>query len=377
VAVLHARWPGEQPVDDVLRARCALIEEVVDPPPDRALSARVRRRVLMRHAQLRGIPTWASQRSAAGYTDRLVSLVRDWQPDIIQFEFHVMGQFLRAIGSSRAPKVLVQHEPGVAAATQKGRHDLGIVFRQLDVLAWRRFELSVTRQVDAVVVFTERDHKALETAVGDTRLVTIPLGIDIPPRPLDPGGGDPNDLLFFGSFGHEPNVDAATRLARGIFPRIRAQRPETTLHIVGAGSRSAIDRLAGDGIVVAGEVPDVAPYLDRAAAVIVPLRLGGGMRVKVLDALACGKAVIGTSLAFEGLDVVDGDQVVEAETDEEFAAAALDLLTNPGWRATIASSARAWASANLGWESRIDAYDRLYTSLLTRAASPSVAGAVV
>src|SRR5262249_46491535 len=155
---------------------------------------------------------------AAEYGARLESFVRSWDPDVIQFEFHVMAQFLPYVAESRAAKVLVEHEPGIAAAGQRGRHTVGLVQRRFELRAWRRFETAAARAVDAVVVFTERDRAALAPVVGLTELVTIPLAIDIPERPRDPLGSDPSDLLFFGSFRHEPNIDAAVRLAREIFP---------------------------------------------------------------------------------------------------------------------------------------------------------------
>jgi glycosyltransferase involved in cell wall biosynthesis len=373
VSVLHARWPGEAPVDETLRARCVAVEEVVVPPADRSLSARVARRARVRYGVVRGIPTWVQQRRAAGYGDRLESFVRSWEPDVIQFEFHVMAQFLPHVAACRAPKVLVEHEPGYAAAAQKGRQGGGPVRRRLEIRAWRRFERAVAGQMDAVVVFTERDRAALAPMVSEADLVTIPLAIDIPERTSDPLGSDTADLLYFGSFRHEPNVDAAIRLARGIFPRIRAQRPDATLHIVGAGSKPAVERLAGRGVFVVGEVPDLAPYFDRAAVVVTPVRFGSGMRVKVLEALAAGKAVLGTSLAFEGLNVIDRKHVAVAETDEALASAAVELLENPSARLQLARQARSWAEENLSWESRIDAYDRLYASLLEPAAAASLA----
>ena len=145
------------------------------------------------------------------------------------------------------------------------------------------------------------------------------------------------------------------------------------MHIVGAEPSPAVERLAGQGVFVVGEVPDLSPYLERAAAIVLPLRFGSGMRVKVLEALAAGKAVIGTRLAFEGIDVVDRKHVVVAESDEAFASAAVDLLANPPARASLAEQARSWAEQNLSWESRIDAYDRLYASLLERAVAGSPA----
>src|SRR5262249_14564085 len=285
----------------------------------------------------------------------------------------VMAQFLPYVAESRAAKVLVEHEPGIAAAGQRGRHTVGLVRRRFELRAWRRFETAAARAVDAVVVFTERDRAALAPVVGLTELVTIPLAIDIPERPRDPLGSDPSDLLFFGSFRHEPNIDAAVRLAREIFPRIREQRPQATLHIVGAAPTPAIERLAGRGGFVTGQVPDIVQYLDRAAAVVAPARFGGGMRVKVLEALAAGKAVVGTPLAFEGLNVIDREHVIVAESNEGIASAALDLLADPSARLSLAEQARSWAEENLSWDSRIDAYDRLYASLLEPAVAASLA----
>jgi glycosyltransferase involved in cell wall biosynthesis len=116
-------------------------------------------------------------------------------------------------------------------------------------------------------------------------------------------------------------------------------------------------------VVVTGGVPDVTPYLDRAAVVVIPVRMGGGMRVKVLEALAAGKAVVASRLAAEGLDVVHGRQILFAESDREFADATVELLLDVERRASLAAGARAWALENLGWDRVISAYENLYDSL--------------
>src|SRR5262249_22564464 len=130
---------------------------------------------------------------------------------------------------------------------------------------------------------------------------------------------------------------------------------------------------AGQGVFVVGEVPDLAPYFDRAAAVVAPVRLGSGMRVKVLEALAAGEAGVGTPPAVEGVDVVDRKHVVVAESDQALASAAVDLLATPSARLELAQQARSWAEQNLSWDSRIDAYDRLYSSLLAPSVAASLA----
>jgi glycosyltransferase involved in cell wall biosynthesis len=136
------------------------------------------------------------------------------------------------------------------------------------------------------------------------------------------------------------------------------------LYIVGDHPTPQIRQMANATVVVTGRVPDVTPYLDRAALVVVPLRLGGGMRVKVLEALAAGKAVVASPLAVEGLDVMDGKHVLLADSDRQFSDAIVQLLTQPERRTALAAHARSWARANLDWEGPIAAYERLYQNLM-------------
>src|SRR5439155_9300616 len=200
-----------------------------------------------------------------------------------------------------------------------------------------------------------------------TPIVRIPLGMALPEHPLNPLGHSPPSLLFVGNFGHPPNADAAVRLISAIFPRVQARFPELVLHIVGEQPAPRVRQMANANVIVTGRVPDVTPYLDRAALVVVPLRLGGGMRVKVLEALAAGKAVVASPLAIEGLNLVDGEQLILAESDPQFHDAIVQLLTDPEKRASLAARARTWACANLGWEKSIVAYEALYERLIQRA----------
>jgi len=263
--------------------------------------------------------------------------------------------------------VLTQHEPGTKAVHDLGASRAGLARarHRLAVHAWQRFEQTVIRQMQAIVVFTESDRREIAPFVsGKTPVIRIPLGTVLPERPLDPAGSQPVRLVFVGNFVHPPNVDAATRLIRAIFPQVQSHFPGVVLHIVGDRPTRQMLRMANDRIIVTGRVPDVTPYLDGAALVVVPLRLGGGMRVKVLEALAAGKAVVASPLAVEGLDVIDGEHVNLAETDQQFCKAIVRLLADSENRTSLAQRARAWACANLGWDNSIAAYERLYQSLM-------------
>lgn len=361
VAVLHVAEPGDSPVDDELRRLCERIES---PLP----SARPTSRVGPKLALLRGIPTWASEVGQPGLAERARELALRWSPDIVQIEYPVMGRYLHALAGCPAPRVLVDHDASLRDL-REWRGPLPGLTGALDERAWRRFERGVLERVQAAVVHTRRDRLALEALGTGTPVTEIPLATPVPEEPLDPSGGRPPGVLFVGSFVHPANTDAALWLGTTMFPSLRDQHPDARLTIVGPSPPAAVRELTGDGTVVTGEVATVTPYLEDAAVVAAPIRLGGGMRVKVVEALAAGKAIVATPLAVEGLDVRSGEQLVVAATEGEFLHALSRLLGDEQARWTLGRRARAWAEEHLGWPASVGRYERLYDSLLHTAPS--------
>jgi glycosyltransferase involved in cell wall biosynthesis len=358
VALLCLRFPDEPPVDEVLRERCDVVEEV-----HRPLLARSpwnlwkeRRRIQL---LLDGAPPWVIGCSVGDFWTRLGTLTRHWQPEVVQIEYAVMGQYAQALDDIPVRRILVDLDV-IGPEAYPGRRSRRRP-RSFHVDAWARYRASIMGHVDAVVVLTERDEGAIRSLPGGTtRIVRIPLAVEPPATPLDPLGRPPPSLLFVGSYSHPPNVEAARRLVGEIFPRLRERHPELVLQLVGESPPAG---LTGDGVVITGRVPDVTPYLDAAAVVAAPLGSGGGMRVKVLEALAAGKALVASSRAIEGLDLVSGEQVVVAESDTEFVDAISALLADEDARAALAGRARAWAVASLAAEQSTQAYEALYDSL--------------
>lgn len=367
VSLFCLRGAGEPPVDEVLQETCAEVREFDRPGGGRSRSPGER---LARHGRtllspLTGQPKWAYYCAVPALERAVRESMRERRPDVVQMEYAVMGQY--AALARGVPRVLDHYEPGVDAARDLSRASRGAarVAAGLDRRAWERFERDVVRRMSAVVTLTERDAAAVRRLVPEARTVTIPLGMELPARALDPAGADPPSLLFAGSFHHPPNVEAAERLVRAIFPEVRRQVPEAGLVLVGEDPPEALRHAAGPGATVTGRVESVEPYLDRAAVVMAPLELGGGMRVKVLEALAAGKALVASPRAVEGLPgLVDEEAVVLAQDDAEAAAAAVALLRDRDRRIAVAGRARAWAEAHLGWDRAVAAYEDLYRQLL-------------
>ena len=362
LAVVYMRGRTEPPLDERLRDRCDLVSEIERPWTRRSVGRQWGQLAvsLMRHK-----PTWVTAWTSEAYAAAVQSAVKSWQPDIVHIAYHVMGQYLPALGDCKAPRVLTEHEPATRAATHvRSTSLIARLLNHYDRQAWKQFEPAVIRQVQAVVVFTETDREAIEDLVPGTPVFTIPLGTEIPDKALDPLGCTPPNLLFFGNFMHPPNIDAALRTARTIFPPLEARFPELELYLIGDKPPDELRRTANNKIRVTGCVPDLAPYINRASIFVAPLRVGGGMRLKVLEALAAGKAVVASPRAVEGLNVVNGEPVSIAETDADFCAAITELLADPEKRISLGKKARAWACANLGWEKSIAAYEALHRRLI-------------
>jgi len=373
VALLCVAADDDPPVDDVLRARCQLVEEFVRRGVGRTLRERWSRRARLLTALAKGRPMWVADSHVAEFAVRARQVAETWSPDVIQLEFHVMSQYRSALASSPAPVVLTQYEPGSAAARETVAVHRGLMraIQRLDARAWTRFERRALAAVDAVVTFTERDRQEALRVQPDASVTCIPLATEVPAEPLSAAGARPPSILFVGNFVHPPNVDAATRLVVDLFPRLEHSHPESILYLLGERPPRELVGHSRGRVIVAGRVPDVTPYLDAAAVVAVPIRLGGGMRVKVLEALAAGKAVVASGRALEGLDVVDGEHALVAETDAEFADAIGRLLADRELRVALAGRARQWACANVRWERSIELYEALYDRLLAQDRSPA------
>ncbi len=215
-----------------------------------------------------------------------------------------------------------------------------------------RHEKAMCRTFDGVVAVSELDHQYMQTQYRAPRVFAIPTGVDTEhfvPQDDEP---EANSLIFVGSMDWLPNEDAVLFFAQYILPRIRRVIPDVVLSVVGRNPSPHLrQKLADESAVnLVGWVDDVRPFIARHALCVIPLRIGGGTRIKVYEAMAMGKAMVSTSIGTEGLPVVHGQHVWLADEAEPFADAVIHLLQDRRARGQLEAAARQFVETHCSWD---------------------------
>ena len=255
----------------------------------------------------------------------------------------------------KTPVVLFQHN--VEAAIWKRHYEVQknaakrlFLYRQ-----WRKmqqFEGAICRRVERVISVSEADSETMEKDYGLTKVYDVPTGVDVDFfRPSTAIPIQPNSLVFTGSMDWLPNEDAINYFTQQILPLIRQSVPDVSLTVVGRNPSHKLQELGrqDSSITVTGRVDDVRPYMERSAAYIVPLRIGGGTRLKIYEAMAMEQAVVSTSVGAEGLPVESGREILIADTPAAFAESVVQLLTNPGIAQEFGTRAAGIVREQFGW----------------------------
>ena len=260
----------------------------------------------------------------------------------------------------------------------------GAIARLLYAAQYRRmlrFEARTLARFDGVLAVSDADRQTFDALYpGAIRrpVHVVPTGVDtdyFAPAPCDPAS---RELVFTGSMDWLPNEDAMQYFCRDILPLIRAEEPGVSLSIVGRAPTPAVKRLADEhGVRVTGRVDDVRPYMTEAAVYVVPLRVGGGTRLKIFEAMAMAKAVVSTTIGAEGLPVTDGEHLMLADEPQTFARAVLRLLRDTDRRMRMESAARALVVEHYDWSAVAGALEGALLAIAERGSrlAPSLADA--
>jgi glycosyltransferase involved in cell wall biosynthesis len=198
---------------------------------------------------------------------------------------------------------------------------------QIEAAKMARYEQRALRRFHHIIAVSDHDRQEMLAMAPGSDITVVPTGVDTQKYAVaPPTTANPPRIVFTGSMDWEPNLDAVAYFYQDVFPRVRAEFPSALFQIVGRNPLPRVKQLASEHVQVTGTVPSVAEYLRDATLVVVPLRIGGGTRLKIFEAMAMGKAVISTSIGAEGLDVQSGRDLILADDPSAFAEAIGSLL---------------------------------------------------
>jgi glycosyltransferase involved in cell wall biosynthesis len=248
-----------------------------------------------------------------------------------------------------------------ASVTRPGSRKL---YDYLNHLKLRREEEDSWRSADACAATSPRDEAAIREACPTARTAVVANAVDTEFFSPGPRRPDSHTVLFFGTLAYYPNVEALLFFMREVMPLLRRSHPTVQLRIVGAAPPPEITRLAGPDVVVTGFVDDVRPHLERASVIVAPLRIGGGTRLKILEAMAMGRPVVSTTLGAEGLAVTHGREVLIGDSPEAFAGQVTRVLDDDSLAISLGAAGRRLVEAEYDWRASTRALEALYRGVL-------------
>jgi glycosyltransferase involved in cell wall biosynthesis len=321
----------------------------------------VRRRSLLRHSLTRRFQAALDEVFAA---DRF---------DAVFLSSPLMGYYRRPAG---LPLVTDTHNVEYDMAHRfyrQARNPVSRLYLWDQYRLLRRDELAACAGGDALLTTSERDRTVFAQDLPHQKIHVIPNGVDLDTFAPSAEEPVPHSMVFTGLMGYRPNSEGITWFLDQVFPLIQAEVPDATLAIVGSGPSRALLARASDRITVTGWVKDIRPYVSRGQVYLVPLLVGGGTRLKALEAMAMRKPIVTTSVGCEGIDLVPGESALFEDDPRAFAAAVVRLFRDRDLRTRLAGRAHALAAERYGWGAIGELLDRVVRAVAPaaeRAGSP-------
>jgi sugar transferase (PEP-CTERM/EpsH1 system associated) len=272
--------------------------------------------------------------------------------DLVFSEHPYLAQYI----PSKAEFALPQNIELMSTIYERTRRSGNLRMRLYALSQWRKmqnYELELIRRFGVFIAVDRMEQEIIKEKLPNVKTCLVPNGVDV--EYFSPSGQHsssvPSNIVFTGVFSYYPNEQAAVAFSREVLPRIRKHFPKIRFTIVGKNPSEQVRRLAEDPLItVTGYVNDVRPFLENATVVVVPLRIGGGTRLKILEALAMGKPVISTTIGCEGLNVQHGKTILIADTAEEFAVTVVNVLKDTVLAQSLGQEGRRLVEREYRWE---------------------------
>lgn len=298
-----------------------------------------------------GLPIVVMRYSSPAMALAVSRLSRD--VDLVHFDHVHLAQYWRFVPRA-VPTAFDAHNAEYKIAERLAERQTNPAMKLLverETRRMLRFEGDRVRRVDLTSCCSEDDARLLRDAAGGGRVEVVPNGVDLEGFGAPGDAVDEGHIVLTGSMDWEPNADAAEWLCHEILPEVRKKLPGMRVYLVGRKPLPRVQALSSlEGVVVTGTVPDVRPYLRKARCLVVPMRVGGGTRLKILESFAARIPVVSTRVGYEGIEATPEREVLVAETPAEFAEQIAKLDRDPALGARLAEAGRSLAERQYGWE---------------------------
>jgi sugar transferase (PEP-CTERM/EpsH1 system associated) len=307
-----------------------------------------------------GLPLAVSRFQSAALRRKVEDLLTHERFDRVVVDFLAMAPSCPDLGRS----VLFQHNVETMIWRRRAEHARGPLSKLYFGLQARRmfaYERAACQEAGHIVAVSHTDAELMRSMLGVSDITVVPTGVDIGYFARPAANPQIAEIVFAGSMDWLPNVDGVTYFVREVLPLIRRRRPECKFAIVGRTPPESILKLGRTipGVLVTGTVKDVRPYMWGALVSVVPLRIGGGTRLKIYEAMAAGLPVVSTTVGAEGLEVHPPDDIRIADDPKDLAAHCIELLENERRGRELAARAREMVVANYSWETVAELFARV------------------
>jgi glycosyltransferase involved in cell wall biosynthesis len=326
----------------------------------------------------RAAPYAVSKFTAPSVRRAVLDIIGKFRPDVAVCDF--LSASLNFPDPLPIPSVLFQHNVEHALWDRQARHEANPakkVIYTMEAAKMRRYERATVARFHHVVAVSENDLALMSAMTDASHLTVVPTGVDVAAYKSNADSGRGQSVMFLGSMDWPANIDGVEFFCEEIWPRVIAAIPDAKFQVVGRNPPRRITRLASDSVEIVGGVKSVIPHLRESPVFVVPLRIGGGTRLKIYEAMAAERAIVSTTVGAEGLDYREGTDLLIADDATSFADRVIELLRNPARRRALGRAAGEtaarfdWSAVSLEFEvvlrRAIDDFSPRQSPLLTSA----------
>jgi glycosyltransferase involved in cell wall biosynthesis len=316
------------------------------------------------------VPVYFLNNRSPQMYDRLREMVERNHYDVVISEYSMVAQYLyRNPDLAGIKRVLSVHECYYLARRKAwkvqgfSRAGLAALF---NLKGLKKFEFDMYADADKVLVLTPEGKSELQGVRPDLDISVVPHGVDVDHFRDSGESVREKAVMFLGNYPHDPNRDAVIYFHESIWPRVKKEVPEALFFIVGKDPTPDLLELAGSdpSVIVTGTVDDVRPFFERAKVFVNPVRIGGGFRGKILEAMSMGLPIVTTSLGAEGVNAENGQDMIVADEPADFAAATVRLLRDDALCASLGGRAREMALESFSWEKGAAELEQVLTEVV-------------